>query len=145
MQPLFRTLTALLAGIVFGFGLAISGMLNPERVRGFLDITGTWDPTLGFVLIGAVVVAAIGVVISRAMTKPVLDDTFDVPPDDGRIDRNLIVGSAIFGMGWAISGLCPGPAIASIGRDVSTVYVFVLAMIAGMLIHAGQTMDADQS
>lgn len=145
MQPLFRTLTALLAGIVFGFGLAISGMLNPERVRGFLDITGTWDPTLGFVMIGAVAVAAIGVVISRAMTKPVLDDTFDMPPDDGRIDRNLIVGSAIFGMGWAISGLCPGPAIASIGRDVSTVYVFVLAMIAGMLIHAGQTMDADQS
>lgn len=145
MHPFLRTATALAAGIVFGLGLAISGMMNPERVRGFLDVTGTWDPTLGFVLLGAVSVAAIGIAIARTMARPLLDETFDIPPPDGKIDRNLLVGSAIFGVGWAISGLCPGPAIASIGRDVSTVYVFVLAMIAGMLIHAGQTIDSDSS
>lgn len=143
MQPLLRTAAALLAGTLFGFGLAVSGLLNPERVRGFLDITGNWDPTLAFVLIGAVAVASIGTLLTKVMAKPVLDEAFDVPTNSGAIDRPLITGSAIFGVGWALSGLCPGPAIASIGRDVSTVYVFVLAMIAGILIHTGQTFDTD--
>lgn len=144
MQPILRTLAALISGLLFGFGLAVSGMLNPERVRGFLDITGNWDPTLAFVLAGAVGVAAVGTLLMRVLSKPVLADTFDIPAAGNTIDHNLITGSALFGMGWAISGLCPGPAIASIGRDVSTVYVFVLAMIAGILIHAGQTMDSDR-
>ncbi len=143
MTATLRTFIALLAGILFGSGLAISGMLNPERVRGFLDITGAWDPSLAFVLVGAVAVAAVGNLLSKAMSKPVLDDTFHVPESNGQIDQPLLAGSAIFGIGWAISGLCPGPAIASIGRDVSTIYVFVLAMIAGILIHSGQTTESD--
>ncbi len=143
MTASLRTLVALVAGIMFGTGLAISGMLNPERVRGFLDITGTWDPTLAFVLFGAVAIAALGNLVRRLMSKPVLDDTFHIPQTRGQIDQPLLAGSAIFGVGWAISGLCPGPAIASIGRDVSTIYVFVLAMIAGVLIHSGQTPESD--
>lgn len=143
MAATLRTLVALIAGILFGTGLAISGLLNPERVRGFLDITGAWDPSLAFVLIGAVAVAALGNLVKKAMSKPVLEDTFHVPENSGKIDQPLIVGSAIFGVGWAISGLCPGPAIASIGRDVSTIYVFVLAMIAGVLIHSGQNIESD--
>ena len=142
MQTMLRTAVALIAGILFGGGLAISGLLNPERVRSFLDITGNWDPTLAFVLVGAVSVAALGNALAKVLPKPVLDDTFHVPPP-GVIDSPLITGSAIFGIGWAISGLCPGPAIASIGRDVSTVYVFVLAMVAGILIHTGQSAESD--
>lgn len=138
MQVILRPFVALIAGLLFGFGLALSGMLNPEKVRGFLDIFGNWDPSLAFVLAGAVLVAAIGTLITRAMAKPVLDSTFHTPPPNGKIDASLITGSVLFGIGWGISGLCPGPAIASIGRDVSTIYVFVLAMVAGMLIHAGQ-------
>ena len=143
MTAILRTFIALLAGLLFGTGLAISGMLNPERIRGFLDVSGAWDPTLAFVLVSAVAVAAVGNLIGKAMAKPVLDDTFHVPESNGQIDQPLLAGSAIFGVGWAISGLCPGPAIASIGRDVSTIYVFVLAMIAGVLIHSGQTTESD--
>ena len=138
MANILKTLVALLAGAIFGFGLALSGMLNPERVRGFLDITGDWDPTLGFVLFGAVSVASLGNVMIKLLSKPVLADAFDVPPSSP-IDSPLLTGSAIFGVGWALSGLCPGPAIASLGRDVSTIYVFVLAMVAGVLIHTSQT------
>lgn len=143
MSVPLRTLVALIAGIIFGTGLAISGLLNPERVRGFLDITGNWDPTLAFVLFGAVAVAAVGNLVQRFMSKPVLGDTFHIPATRGQIDQPLLTGSAIFGAGWALSGLCPGPAIASIGRDVSTIYVFVLAMIAGVLIHSGQSPESD--
>lgn len=142
MLPLMRTATALIAGTIFGFGLALSGLLNPERVRGFLDVTGTWDPTLAFVLVGAVAVAAVGTLVSKLMHRPILDDAFHMPARGGKIDSALITGSAIFGVGWALSGLCPGPAIASIGRDVSTIYVFVLAMVAGILIHAGQASES---
>lgn len=141
MPATLRTAVALVCGIMFGFGLALSGMLNPERVRGFLDITGNWDPTLAFVLVGAVVVAAIGMGVGKLLGKPALSDEFHVPPKTKEISSSLITGSAIFGVGWALSGLCPGPAIASIGRDVSTIYVFVLAMIGGILIHAGQAAD----
>ncbi len=143
MGALFRTAVSLVAGVLFGVGLAYSGLMNPERVRGFLDVTGDWDPTLAFVLAAAVAVAAIGVIMMKAMSKPLLDDEFYLPADNARVDSQLIAGSAIFGIGWALSGLCPGPAIASIGRDVSTVYVFVLAMIAGILIHAGQAAQSD--
>jgi len=143
MTATLRALVALIAGIMFGTGLAISGLLNPERVRGFLDITGEWDPTLAFVLISAVAVAALGNVVRRVMTRPVLDDTFHIPEGQGQIDQPLVVGSAIFGVGWAISGLCPGPVLASTGRDFSTIYALVLAMIAGVLIHSGQTPESD--
>lgn len=138
MREILRTLVALIAGVLFGFGLALSGLLNPERVRGFLDVTGNWDASLAFVLAGAVAVTALANVVTKVLSKPALDDTFHIP-EPSKINAPLIYGSALFGVGWALSGLCPGPAIASLGRDVSTIYVFVLAMIAGVLIHSGQS------
>jgi uncharacterized protein len=135
-----RLVVAFICGLLFGGGLAISGMLNPERIRGFLDIFGDWDPTLMFVLASAVGVAAVGNLIRSAMSTPLLDTAFHMPPRT-EIDRRLLVGSALFGIGWAISGLCPGPALASIARDVSPIYVFALAMIAGILIHGDETSE----
>lgn len=132
-KPL-RIIASAFTGLLFGFGLAISGMLDPMRVRGFLDIFGNWDPTLVFVLMGAVAVAAIGTLVRKLASRPALDERFHIP-ETTVIDNKLIAGSALFGVGWAISGLCPGPALASLGRDVSPVYVFVLAMIAGILMH----------
>ena len=133
-----RIVVAAISGTLFGFGLAVSGLLDPEKVRGFLDVTGNWDPTLFFVLAGAVGIAALGSLLRRLMSKPLCDTRFHIS-DRSVIDKNLIVGSALFGIGWAIAGLCPGPALASLGRDVSPIYVFVLAMIAGILIYGDRT------
>lgn len=104
---------ALASGIVFGFGLSLSGMLNPVRVQGFLNVFGAWDPSLAFVLGGAIVVAFIGVHIMKRMKRPAFDDSFHVPTSR-RIDAPLVVGSALFGLGWGIGGFCPGPAVASL-------------------------------
>lgn len=130
-----RTIVALIAGVIFGFGLSMSGMLDPARVVGFLDIaSGNWDPSLAFVLGGAVIVAAIGVVLQKSMKRPVLDTAFHVPPH-APIDQRLIVGSAIFGAGWGLAGFCPGPAITALSTGVPAAFVFVAAMAAGMILH----------
>ena len=107
----YQFCSALASGAIFGFGLSMSGMLDPVRVRGFLDIFGVWDPSLAFVLGGAVIVASIGVQITKRMQHPTFDDSFHVPTRR-RIDAPLIIGSALFGLGWGIGGFCPGPAIA---------------------------------
>nr|WP_210341647.1 DUF6691 family protein [Rhizobium setariae] len=129
-----QALAALASGIVFGFGLALSGMLNPARVQGFLDVTGAWDPTLAFVLGGAVVVSMAGMWLVKRMRQPVLGDTFHLPPTRG-IDRRLIVGSAIFGFGWGLGGFCPGPAVASLSLGLGQTMLFVVFMVAGMVVH----------
>lgn len=121
----------LVSGTLFGSGLALSGMTNPERVRGFLDIFGRWDPTLAFVMVGAVMVMAVAWRIQRGMAKPVLAQKFSLP-DRRELDGKLIIGSALFGVGWGLAGLCPGPAIASLAFTPAEVIPFVLAMIAGM-------------
>jgi uncharacterized membrane protein YedE/YeeE len=125
---------ALLSGIVFGFGLSLSGMLNPVRVQGFLDVFGEWDPSLAFVLGGAVVVAFIGVQVMKRMRHPVFDDSFHVPTNR-RIDAPLVIGSALFGLGWGIGGFCPGPAIASLSVGIPETALFVVAMLAGMTLY----------
>lgn len=125
---------ALLSGIVFGFGLSLSGMLNPVRVQGFLDVFGAWDPSLAFVLGGAVVVAFIGVQVMKRMRHPVFDDSFHVPTNR-RIDAPLVIGSALFGLGWGIGGFCPGPAIASLSVGIPETALFVVAMLAGMTLY----------
>lgn len=125
---------ALASGIVFGFGLSLSGMLNPVRVQGFLDIFGAWDPSLAFVLGGAVVVAFTGVQVMKRMERPVLDASFHVPTDN-RIDAPLVVGSALFGLGWGIGGFCPGPAVASLSVGLPQTVLFVAAMLAGMTLY----------
>ncbi|SDR63526.1 hypothetical protein SAMN05519103_08717 [Rhizobiales bacterium GAS113] len=131
---MFRILVAAASGAVFGFGLSLSGMLNPGRVRGFLDVTGDWDPSLAFVLGGAVAVAMVGMVLARRLKRPVFDEAFHVPAST-RIDRPLILGSAVFGIGWGMAGFCPGPAVASLTLGLAPIFLFVAAMVIGMTIH----------
>ncbi len=129
-----RLAAALAAGLIFGLGLSISGMLDPARVRGFLDVTGAWDPSLIFVLGGAVSVSALGYALSRLRPRPYLAERFEIPP--GRpIDAPLMFGSVLFGVGWGLSGFCPGPAVAALSLGSLPVFVFVAAMLLGMAAH----------
>ena len=130
-----RALISLLSGAIFGFGLALSGMMNPARVRGFLDLFGDWDPTLAFVMGGAMLVMAVAWLVQKRMSAPIADDSFNLPGTQ-TIDRRLLGGAALFGIGWALAGLCPGPAIASLGTALQPALVFVAAMLAGMALFA---------
>jgi uncharacterized membrane protein YedE/YeeE len=126
---------ALFCGVLFGLGLSVSGMIDPARVLGFLNLaSGRWDPSLLFVLGGAVGVAALGVVLQRRLRRPLLDRQFHMPPSE-RIDRRLVAGSLLFGAGWGLAGFCPGPAVTTLSTGLPAVLLFVLAMIAGMLLH----------
>jgi uncharacterized membrane protein YedE/YeeE len=127
-------LSALLSGALFGLGLALSGMLDPARVQGFLDVTGAWDPRLAFVLGGAVAVMALGLFALRRVPRPAFDDRFHLPQTRG-IDRRLIAGSALFGIGWGLGGFCPGPAVAALSLGRTEPVLFVAFMVAGMLLH----------
>ncbi len=129
-----RTLSAAFSGVLFGFGLALSGMLDPSRVLGFLDVFGAWDPSLAFVLAGAVAVAAVAAALARTLPRPAFDAQFHLP-DNRRIDAKLLAGAAIFGVGWGVAGLCPGPAVASAAIGVAPTLVFLFAMLAGMAFH----------
>ncbi|MGE3831498.1 MAG: DUF6691 family protein [Parvibaculaceae bacterium] len=132
---LVRVPVALLCGALFGFGLSLSGMANPARVLGFLDVaSGHWDPSLMFVLGGALAVAAAGVMLQRRLARPMLDDRFHLPEKRG-IDRRLILGSALFGAGWGLAGFCPGPAVSALSTGLAPVLLFVAAMAAGMIVH----------
>ena len=128
-------LIALLAGAAFGVGLSASRMLDPARVLGFLDLaSGHWDPSLMFVLGGALLVAVPGVMLQRRMARPVLDLQFHLPQKMA-IDRPLLAGSAIFGIGWGIAGFCPGPAVSALSLGLQPVLLFVATMAAGMVVH----------
>lgn len=129
-----RLLAALAAGLIFGLGLSLSGMLDPARVQGFLDVTGNWDPTLAFVLGGAVSVAGAGYALARRLPRPAFDGTFQLPTNR-RVDRPLLAGAALFGIGWGLSGFCPGPAVAALSTGALPVAVFVAAMLVGMAAH----------
>ena len=121
------------SGILFGAGLTLSGMTDPARVRGFLDIFGNWDPTLAFVMGGAVLVMAIAWRLRARMLRPMFGEKFSLP-DRKDLDARLIAGSILFGIGWGIAGLCPGPAIASLALSPAAALPFVIAMLAGMLL-----------
>jgi hypothetical protein len=121
----------LLIGLLFGIGLVVSGMTDPAKVQNFLDVTGTWDPSLAFVMGSAVVVAFIGYRLVFRQSRPVADTRFHIPAQTA-IDTPVIVGPAIFGIGWGLSGYCPGPAIAAIGLGAPATVAFVAAMIVGM-------------
>lgn len=133
-----KTVSALVAGVLFGTGLALSGMLDPVRVLDFLDLAGTWDPTLAFVLGGAVAVSAVGYQIARRQQHPAFADRFDIPTGT-RIDVPLLAGAAIFGVGWGLSGFCPGPALASLSLGLPKSAGFVAAMLLGMALHSALT------
>jgi uncharacterized protein len=126
-----RLLLILLAGGLFGAGLAVSGMTDPARVIGFLDVLGNWDPALLFVMIGAVGVYGVGMLILRRIRSATLHLA---PAACSNIDRQLVVGAAIFGIGWGLSGFCPGPSIANLGALRPEALVFVPAMAIGMLL-----------
>lgn len=130
-----RLALALIAGALFGFGLSLSGMIDPARVSGFLDVASShWDPSLIFVLGGAVLVAVPGVLLSRLLVRPILAEDFSLPAKT-RIDRPLILGSTIFGLGWGLAGFCPGPALSAFALGLAPVILFVCAMIAMMFVH----------
>ena len=128
-----RTIATLICGSLFGLGLSISGMLDPDRVRGFLNVTGAWDPSLIFVLAGGVIVATIGYRLLR-LPRPLLDRRFDLPTKTA-IDAPLLLGSAIFGIGWGIAGFCPGPAIALLTLGIGPAFLFVVTMLVAMITH----------
>jgi uncharacterized membrane protein YedE/YeeE len=130
-----RLLSAFAAGLLFGLGLAISGMMNPRRVLGFLDLAGAWDPTLVFVLAGAVSVSAAGYLLAGRIERPWLAPSFDIPSRRD-IDLPLTGGAVLFGIGWGLAGFCPGPALAALGKGLPGDVLFVAAMLAGLWIAA---------
>lgn len=129
-----KQLVALLSGLLFAVGLAISGMTQPEKVIGFLDFTGRWDPSLAFVMIGAIGVHFVAQLGIRKLGKPVLDERFHVP-EKSPVDRKLVIGAALFGIGWGASGYCPGPAVVSMGAGSIGAIVVGVGMLVGMLVH----------
>ena len=133
MREVFPIFAAGFLGLLFGLGLVTSHMTDPDRVADFLDIAGDWDPTLAFVMIGAIAVAAPAFVIARGRERSLLGGTIALP-DRTRIDRPLMLGAAIFGVGWGLAGICPGPGIALLGVLDKGALVFVPAVIAGMFI-----------
>lgn len=128
-----RVVISFLCGLIFGVGLIVSQMTNPAKVLGFLDIAGQWDPSLAFVMAGAVIVFAIGYRLALRRHSPVFDTKF-LLPEKTRLDKPLIIGSLIFGVGWGLAGFCPGPAIVSSGYGDARVWAFVAAMLAGILL-----------
>ena len=127
-------LPPLASGTLFGAGLTLSGMTDPARVRGFLDLFGAWDPTLAFVMAGAVAVMALAWRIRARMAAPWFGDKFSLP-DRSDLDPRLISGAALFGVGWGLAGLCPGPALASLALSPVAVLPFVGALFAGMALN----------
>ena len=130
-----RIVAALVSGLVFGLGLAVSGMMNPAKVIGFLDVAGDWDPTLAFVMGGALLVAVPAYRLIPRRGRPVLEEKFSLP-EKKALDAPLLGGSALFGVGWGLVGFCPGPAVAALGTGLVPVFAFVAAMLAGMALHA---------
>jgi uncharacterized membrane protein YedE/YeeE len=124
-------LVNLAAGLIFGVGLVVSGMANPAKVLNFLDVAGSWDPSLAFVMLAAIAVTATGYRFVLRRPKPLLERSFHLPVEN-EIDQPLVIGSAIFGLGWGLVGFCPGPAIASLGLAATGTLVFVPTMLIGI-------------
>lgn len=128
-----KTVSAFAVGLLFGIGLLVSGMANPAKVLAFLDVTGRWDPSLAFVMAGAVAVSAAGYRVARRRGRPVLALRLDIPTRRD-LDPRLLVGAAVFGLGWGLAGLCPGPALTILTVVPAPAATFVAAMVVGMLM-----------
>ena len=126
-----RLLTALLSGLLFGVGLMVSGMANPAKVLGFLDIAGQWDPSLAFVMAGAIAVGASAFLLAKSRKQSLLGLPMQLPASS-HITVRLVLGSAVFGVGWGLAGFCPGPALVALGAGFPKAWGFVAAMLAGM-------------
>ena len=129
-----RYLIALVGGLVFGLGLIASGMTDPAKIKGFLDLVGPWDPSLAFVMGGAIAVGVPAFAIAKHGTTSWSGDRMEIPSSTV-IDWRLIAGGVLFGIGWGIGGFCPGPALVAMGFGLGGAWIFVAAMLAGMLIH----------
>ena len=129
----FSNLSEYLIGVLFGLGLIISGMTNPAKILAFLDIAGAWDPSLIFVMGGAVLVGLIAFYLAKNRTQSFLGGAMQIPTRRD-VERPLIIGSAMFGVGWGLAGFCPGPALVSLGSGELKALVFVVAMLGGMLL-----------
>ncbi|WP_201281759.1 DUF6691 family protein [Methylosinus sp. Ce-a6] len=127
------TIAAFAIGLLFGLGLCVSGMILPSKVKGFLDIAGNWDPSLAFVMGGAIGVGLIAFRFARGSPRALLGEAMRLPTND-RIDAPLLIGSSIFGIGWGLAGVCPGPAIVDLAFLDPQIVVFILAMLAGMAL-----------
>lgn len=129
-----NSLFALLSGLVFGLGLILSGMTQPLKVKGFLDLAGAWDPSLALVMLGAIAVAAPAFARARRRERSWTGAPMEIPTHRS-IDGRLVAGGVLFGVGWGIAGFCPGPALVAMGSGVGAAGIFVAAMLAGMLVH----------
>ncbi len=136
-----RILLGLLAGLVSGGGLVLSGMTQPAKVTGFLDLAGAWDPSLAFVMGGAIPVYALAVLLGRRLRAPLVDGTFREPPLR-TIDPKLVGGAALFGVGWGLGGYCPGPGLVSLGSGSVAALVFVIGLGAGIALVQRLTRSA---
>jgi uncharacterized membrane protein YedE/YeeE len=126
-----QIIIAAVAGFLFGIGLLLSGMANPAKVLGFLDLAGPWDPSLALVMVGAIAVGLLGFGAAKKRTTSVLGAPMQLPSGTV-VDRRLVFGSLLFGVGWGLAGICPGPALVLLGAGVGRASVFVVTMLAGM-------------
>ncbi len=126
--------TAFIVGLIFGLGLILSGMTNPAKVIGFLDLAGTWDPSLAFVMGGAILIGSGGFALAKKRQRSLLGAPMQLPSTNS-LDKRLLLGSLAFGIGWGIAGFCPGPAIVNAAAGYSKAWIFVVAMLAGMALH----------
>ena len=129
-----QAVIAAISGLIFGAGLAVSGMTNPAKVLAFLDLFGAWDPTLAFVMGGALAISSVGFALARRRSRPWFAETFSLPTRTD-LDPKLVGGAVLFGVGWGLVGLCPGPALANLSRGSADITLFVAAMIAGVLVY----------
>ena len=135
MNRIGQWVTAGLAGMLLGLGLILSGMANPAKVVGFLDVAGPWDPSLGLVMGGGLMIGSVGFALLRKQPKTLLGEPLNLPVSR-KIDRRLIAGSVLFGIGWGITGICPGPGLVLLGAGVPEGLIYMASLLAGMTLYS---------
>ena len=134
LRHTLRPVYALASGLIFGLGLIAGGMTDPAKVKAFLDLAGAWDPSLAFVMGGAIAVGYFAFAAARRRSRSLSGDPMEIPTSTV-IDARLLIGGVLFGAGWGVGGFCPGPAIVAAGAGLSQAWIFIVAMLAGMWVH----------